>query len=99
MGLEISRRACRENGRRACCGRPTGRLSVGARVSLQHALAAWDAPRHQTCREGAGTKQSRRIELECQAKSVCEEQEARPGVRARRVWRAFLDLSSVIPNS
>ena len=40
----------------------TGGLSVCARVPLQHALAAWDAPRHQTCREGAGTK-SRRIEL------------------------------------
>ena len=66
----------------AAAAQAPGRLSVCARVPLQHALAAWDAPRHQTCREGAGTKQSRRIELECQAKSVCEEQEARPGFRA-----------------
>ena len=75
----------------------TGGLSVCARVPLQHALAAWDAPRHQTCREGAGTETVTAF-WAVGVSGYIRVRRAR-GASGRDVCCAFLDPSSVIPNS
>ena len=70
------------------------------RCSMRLPLAAWDAPRHQTCREGAGTETVTAF-WAVGVSGYIRVRRARgaSGRRARRVLRAFLDLSSVIPNS
>ena len=81
----------------AAAAQAPGRLSVCARVPLQHALAAWDAPRHQTCREGAGTETVTAF-WAVGVSGYIRVRRAR-GASGRDVCCAFLDPSSVIPNS